>query len=101
MSATQRSNPTWPKWVGVAAAVLGMLGLAGFVWTWVISVGPLDPPDWLRIAGVWMMPVGIVGALFAGFAGLRSAGRLWAIVGLVAAAVALAAFGLLISLWQY
>lgn len=101
MSTTQGTNATRSKWVGVTAAVLGLVGLAGFAWAWILSAAPIDPPEWLRIAGVWLMPIGIVGALFAGFAGLKGPGRPLAVAGLIAAGLALLAFVLLISLWQY
>lgn len=101
MSGTQATRAPAPRWVGVSSAVLGLIGLAGFAWTWILSVGPIDPPEWLRIAGVWLMPIGIFGALIAGIAGFRGPGRPWAIVGLVIAAIAIVAFVLLISLWEY
>ena len=98
MSTSAGGNERGPKGLGVAAALLGLLALAGFVWTWVLSVGTIDPPEWLRIAGVWVMPIGFVGALATGIPGLRGPGRPWAIVGLAAAAATLIAFVLLISL---
>lgn len=101
MSDTQAARKAVPRAVGVSAAILGLLGLAAFAWTWILSAAPIDPPEWLRIVGVWLMPIGIVGALVAGIAGLRGPGRPWAIAGLVLAAVAIIAFVLLISLWEY
>ena len=98
-AATTRARA--PRWVGVSAAVMGVIGLAGFAWTWVLSATPLDPPEWLRIAGVWLMPVGILWALIAGIAGLRGAGRPWAVAGVVMAVIAIGAFVALISLWEY
>ena len=90
-----------PAALGVTSAILGLIGLAGFAWTWLLTAGPFDPPEWLRIAGVWLMPIGIVGALVTGIMAVRGAGRGWAITGLVLAGAAVLGFVLLISLWQY
>jgi hypothetical protein len=98
---TRATRKTAPRRGGVTAAILGLVGLAAFAWTWILSATPIDPPEWLRIVGVWLMPIGIFGALIAGIAGLRGPGRPWAIVGLVLAGVTIVAFVLLISLWEY
>ena len=45
MSATAGTDTARPKWVGVSAAMLGLVGLAGFAWTWILSAAPIDPPE--------------------------------------------------------
>jgi hypothetical protein len=98
---TQGSGLVRSKRAGVVAAVLGLLGLAGFLWMWAVTATPMDPPEWARIVGIWLLPIGIVGALVAGIPNVRGPGRAWAVVGLVAAAVALIGAVLLITLWPY
>lgn len=101
MSETRATRKAAPRVVGVSATLLGLVGFAGFAWTWILTAAPMDPPEWLRIAGVWLMPIGIFGAFIAGIVGLRGPGRPWAIAGLVLAGAAIIAFVLLISLWEY
>ena len=101
MSTALESEQVRPRSLGIASTVLGVLALLGFAWTGVLTATPIDPPEWLRIAGVWLMPIGLIGALVTGILALRGPGKPWAIVGLVLAGVAVLAFVLLISLWQY
>ena len=101
MSTRRETRHARPASIGVMSAVLGLIGLAGFAWTWVLTAGSVDPPEWLRIAGVWLMPIGIIGALVTGIMAVRGPGRAWAITGIVLAGAAVLGFVLLISLWQY
>ena len=66
---------------GALSAILGALGFAGFVWTWLVSTA-IDPPTWLRVPGLLLMPIGTLGSLGIGVVGLLTRPRTWAAVGL-------------------
>ena len=74
------------------SAAFGLAGAAAFVWLWLLSATPLDPPNWVRILGLVFLPIGVVGALFTGIPAVRGAGRPAALVGLIAAALTVIAF---------
>ena len=97
MSTSPRSTDRPSKVPGVLSAVFGLVALAAFCWLWALSTTPLDPPNWLRIVGIALLPVGIIVALLTGIPGLRTAGRAWAIAGLVAVGVAVVALIVLIT----
>ncbi|MFB8146993.1 hypothetical protein ACFC1W_09630 [Microbacterium sp. NPDC056003] len=99
MHPVEQPAATYRGGWGVAATALGVIGLLGFAWLWVITATPLDPPEWARIAGVWLIPLGVIGAAILGFLSLRGSGRTWAIVGLVLAALTVAGAVMLITLW--
>jgi hypothetical protein len=99
MSGVRGNVDTRSRRLGIAAAVSGLIGLAGFAWLWLVTATPIDPPGWARIIGIWLMPIGIVGALAAGISSVRGSGRPWAIAGLVLAGVTVVAAALLITLW--
>ncbi|GAA4378126.1 hypothetical protein [Agromyces bauzanensis] len=71
--------------------MFGLVALAAFAWLWVLSATPLDPPNWVRILGLVFLPIGLLGAVVTGIAGLRGA-RGWAVFGLVAAGLTIVAF---------
>ncbi|WP_142139233.1 hypothetical protein [Acidovorax sp. SLBN-42] len=87
------------KTAGRLSAVFGLVALAAFGWLWALSATPLDPPNWVRIVGLAFLPIGLVGAVVTGIAGLRGAARAWAVVGLVAAVVTIVAFVVLLTLY--
>lgn len=86
-----RTRPD-PRWTGVVSTVLGALALVGVAWVWLLTATSLDPVEWLRIAGSWLIPLGLVGAVVTGPFGLHGPGRRWAIVGLGLAAATVVAF---------
>jgi hypothetical protein len=66
---------------GVLSAILGGLGFAGFVWTWLVTAA-IDPPAWVRVPGLLLLPLGTLGSLGIGVVGLLTRPRGWAAVGL-------------------
>lgn len=50
---------------------------------------------------MWLLPVGVIGALALGFASLRGTGRVWAIVALGLATLTVIGAALLLTLWPY
>jgi hypothetical protein len=67
---------------GVLSAILGALGFAGFVWTWLVTAA-IDPPTWIRVPGLLLLPVGTLGSLGIGVIGLLTRPRAWAAVGVI------------------
>src|SRR5687767_11681960 len=86
-----RTRPD-PRWTGVASTVLAVLSLVGVAWVWLLTATSFDPADGLRIAGAWLVPVGLVGAVVTGPFGLHGPSRRWAITGLVLAGLSVLAF---------
>lgn len=83
---------------GLLSIVFGALALLGFVWTWVLSVSDvLDPPNWIRIPGILLMPVALVAAVAAGLQARQGTGRRRGDVGLVLAALVVLAFVVLLN----
>ena len=66
---------------GALSAVLGALGFAALVWAWLVTAA-IDPPGWLRVPGLLLLPVGALGSLGVGVIGLLVPPRRWAAVGL-------------------
>lgn len=84
---------------GPLSLALAILALVSFAWIWLISVSTgFDPPEWLRIAGSSLLPVGLVGSVVAGAIGLRTPTRGYAVAGLATTALVVAAFTVLYSL---
>ena len=53
---------------GMVALAFALLAAASLAWIWVISVSTtFDPPQWARVAGSSLLPVGLVGAVVTGF----------------------------------
>lgn len=76
---------------------LGVLALAATGFAYVLSLTDLiDPPNWIRIAGLVWLPGGLFGAPIAFVFTLRGPGRHRAVLGLGVAGVALAAFVVLL-----
>jgi hypothetical protein len=65
------SYPTTGRTAGVVSAVMGVLALVGTGWVVLISTVDVDVAEWLRVAGSTLVPVGLVGAVIAGFLGWR------------------------------
>ena len=66
---------------GALSAVLGLLGFAALVWAWLLTT-TIDPPAWVRVPGLLLLPVGALGSLGVGVIGMLTAPRRWAAVGL-------------------
>ena len=94
-----RTRPD-PLWTGVASAVLAGLSLVGVVWVWLLTATSFDPAEGLRIAGAWLVPVGLLGAVVTGPFGLHGPGRRWAITGLALAAVTVVSFVVLYNVYD-
>jgi hypothetical protein len=94
-----RTRPD-PRWTGVVSAWSGGLAVLGLAWVWLISMTSFDPAESLRIAGSWLVPVGVVGAVLAGTFGLHGPGRRWALTGLSLAAVVVVAFVVLYNVYE-
>lgn len=92
MSAVETPGIRRSRRLGRWSATLGLIGAAAFVWLWLLSATPLDPPDWIRILGLVFLPVGVIGAMITGIPAVRGAGRPAALVGLIAAALTVIAF---------
>lgn len=94
-----RTRPD-PRWTGVASTVLAVLSLVGVAWVWLLTATSFDPAEGLRVAGSWLVPVGLLGALVTGTFGLHGPARRWALTGLVLAGVAAAAFVVLYNVYD-
>ena len=84
-----RSPRDRDRTAGLLSAVAGLVALAAFVWAWLLST-VLDPPNWVRVPGLLLLPVGLGVAIGAGLAGRRGAGRPWALAGLALVLVTVA-----------
>lgn len=77
----------------------GVVALAALGWTWALSTLPdFNPANWVRIVGIAVLPVALVGSLVAGIQGLRGPARRPAIVGLVLAGVTVVGFVVLLTI---
>ena len=86
-----------PNVAGTVSLVLGILFLAATVFTYVLSLTDLvDPPNWVRAAGLVWLPIGFVGTPIAYALARTGPGRDRGRVGLVAGLVGLLAFVLLV-----
>lgn len=84
---------------GRVATLFAAIGAAAMVFVWVISTSDeLDPPEWVRIVGSLLVPIGLVGAVGAGIVGLRGSGRSWAVAGIALAAIVVVVFVVLVNL---
>lgn len=99
MSASHGSARPPSKTAGRLSVVFGLVALAAFGWLWALTATPLDPPNWVRILGLAFLPIGLVGAVITGIAGLRGAARGWAVVGLAAAGVTIVAFVVVLTVY--
>ena len=83
---------------GLLSIVFGVLALLGLAWTWVLSVSDvLDPPSWIRIPGILLMPAALIAALAAGLQARQGTGRRRGDVGLVLAGLVVLAFVVLLN----
>lgn len=83
---------------GLVSIVFAVLALSGLVWTWVLSVSDaLDPPNWVRIPGILLMPAALIVALAAGLQARQGTGRTRGNVGLALAALVVLAFVVLLN----
>jgi hypothetical protein len=86
--------------------VFGAVAVVAFLWIWLISVETpfnppeFNPPEWLRIAGSSLLPVGIGGAVGAGVVAFRYGDRVRALVGIGLAVVPLVGFIVLVSIYE-
>lgn len=84
--------------VGALSAVLGALGFASLVWAWLLTTS-IDPPAWVRVPGLVLLPFGSLGSLGLGVIGLLEPPRRWAAVGLTLGVLTL--LGLLVLQLRY
>lgn len=66
---------------GALSALLGAVGFAALVWAWLLTT-TIDPPTWVRVPGLVLLPIGSLGSLGVGVIGLLTPPRRWAAVGL-------------------
>ena len=99
MNTSGHARDTRQRRIALTSVGLGLLSLLGFLWLLLITATSIDVPEWSRIAGVWLLPIGIIGAGATGQAALRGPGRPWAITGLSLAVLSFLAAALLIFLW--
>lgn len=57
----------------------------------------IDPPNWIRVVGLSLLPIGWAGAVVAGVSARRGPGRVWALTGLALAAVTAVALVVLVA----
>jgi hypothetical protein len=82
---------------GLVSVVCGVVAVLALVWTWVLSVSDvLDPPDWVRIPGILLMPAALVVGLAAALQARQGNGRRHGTVGL--GLVALVVLGFIVLL---
>jgi hypothetical protein len=74
---------------GALSAVLGAIGFAALVWAWLLTT-TIDPPNWVRVPGLLLLPIGSLGSLGAGVVGMLTRPRTWAEVGLALGVLTLA-----------
>ena len=98
MTATRTARDTkGTERAGTIALALGVLALAATVYTYVLSLSEdVNPPDWLRIAGLVWLPLGFFGTPVAYALARNGAGRHRAQIGLALAGLGLLAFGALL-----
>lgn len=78
---------------GVVALAFALLAAASLAWIWVISVSTtFDPPQWARVAGSSLLPVGLVGAVVTAVLARRSVDRPLAAVALAVCVAVVVAF---------
>ncbi len=93
--AGKRTSPgAWSLVCGAMSVVgVAMIGQATYAW-----IPALDPPGWLRILTMWMLPLGVVVAVPAGAWSVRSGSRRGlGLAGLTLASLSAAAFVALIA----
>jgi hypothetical protein len=73
---------------GTVGAVSGVVALLAAGWVGLISFTEVDVPEWTRVAGSWLLPLGVVGAVLAAGGTGRGRGWPWAVAGLVLAGAA-------------
>ena len=82
---------------GNITLTLGVLALAATVFTYVLSLSDLvDPPNWVRAAGLVWLPIGFFGAPIAYTVARNGSGRRAGELGLAIAGVGLLAFVVLL-----
>lgn len=83
---------------GVMSTILGLVGFAALVWAWLLTT-TIDPPTWVRVPGLVLLPIGTLGSLGVGVIGMLAPPRRWAAVGLTLGVLALV--GLLVLQLRY
>ena len=83
---------------GLLSIAFGVLALVGLGWTWVLSVSEVvDPPNWIRIPGILLLPAGLIAAVAFGLQARQGTGRERGLVGLVLAAASVLVFVVLLT----
>ena len=83
---------------GLVSIVCGVVAVLALLWTWVLSVSDvLDPPDWVRIPGILLMPMALVVGGAAALQARQGTGRRRATVGLGLLALTVLGFIVLLN----
>jgi peptidoglycan/LPS O-acetylase OafA/YrhL len=85
---------------GRLSTIFGGLALVSVGWLALLTYA-IDPPNWIRIVGASLLPIGIVAGLLAGLVGRRGPGRAWALAGLTLVALAVISFVVLLASVDY
>lgn len=82
--------------MAVSSTVLGALALAAVGYAALLTY-VIDPPNWIRVVGMSLLPIGWAGALITGVSARNGSGRVWALTGLALAAVTAGALVVLVA----
>ena len=75
------------------SVAFGAVAMAALLWITALSLlADFNPPDWIRVAGSMLLPVGLAGSVATGLAARRGPDRALALTGLVLSALAVAGF---------
>ena len=78
---------------------LALVAACGLAFTWVLSVSDaIDPPNWVRIPLILMLPFGVVGSLLAAGGAWQGGARARAATGLVLTATVVIGFVVLLTI---
>ncbi len=86
--------------LGILSFIFGLLAIFSFIMMTVVTLLPnFNPPGWIRIATIGPLPLVLVASIVLGaIALLRRSGKIWAVAGLVASALVIVAFAVLIKM---
>ncbi len=84
------------KRMAVSSTVLGALALAAVGYAALLTY-VIDPPNWIRVVGLSLLPIGWAGAVITGVSARNGPGRAWALTGLALAALTAVALTVLVA----